>query len=42
MALRIQGYDYDHAQQGGLCLVLGEPGTGKSVLKQALLHHECQ
>ena len=21
-----------HAQQGGLCLVLGEPGTGKSVL----------
>ena len=24
-----------HAQQGGLCLVLGEPGTGKSVLKQA-------
>ena len=23
-----------HAQQGGLCLVLGEPGTGKSVLKQ--------
>ncbi len=29
-----------HAQQGGLCLVLGEPGTGKSVLKQALLHHD--
>ena len=26
-----------HAQQGGLCLVLGEPGTGKSVVKQALL-----
>jgi len=26
-----------HAQQGGLCLVLGEPGTGKSVLKQALV-----
>jgi type II secretory pathway predicted ATPase ExeA len=25
-----------HASQGGLCLVLGEPGTGKSVLKQAL------
>jgi type II secretory pathway predicted ATPase ExeA len=25
-----------HAQQGGLCLVLGEPGTGKSVLKQTL------
>jgi MSHA biogenesis protein MshM len=29
-----------HAQQGGLCLVLGEPGTGKSVLKQALLQHD--
>ena len=26
------------AQQGGLCLVLGEPGTGKSVLKQALVN----
>ena len=29
-----------HAQQGGLCLVLGEPGTGKSVLKEALLTHD--
>jgi len=29
-----------HAQQGGLCLVLGEPGTGKSVLKQSLLAHD--
>lgn len=29
-----------HAQQGGLCLVLGEPGTGKTVLKQALLNHD--
>ena len=29
-----------HAQQGGLCLVLGEPGTGKSVLKQALLQQD--
>lgn len=29
-----------HAQQGGLCLVLGEPGTGKSVLKHALLTHD--
>ena len=29
-----------HAQQGGLCLVLGEPGTGKSILKQALVHHD--
>lgn len=26
-----------HCQQGGLCLVLGRPGTGKSVIKQALL-----
>ena len=25
-----------HCQQGGLCLVLGVPGTGKSVIKQAL------
>src|SRR6266545_2047488 len=29
-----------HAQQGGLCLVLGEPGTGKSILKQSLLAHD--
>jgi len=29
-----------HAQQGGLCLVLGEPGTGKSVLKYALVNHD--
>ena len=29
-----------HAQQGGLCLVLGEPGTGKSTLKQALVQHD--
>ena len=29
-----------HAQQGGLCLVLGEPGTGKSTLKQALITHD--
>ncbi len=29
-----------HAQQGGLCLVLGEPGTGKSVLKQALVDYD--
>jgi len=25
-----------HCQQGGLCLVLGDPGTGKSVLKETL------
>ena len=25
-----------HCQQGGLCLVLGVPGTGKSAIKQAL------
>jgi len=29
-----------HAQQGGLCLVLGEPGTGKSVLKRAIGEHD--
>lgn len=26
-----------HCQQGGLCVVVGEPGTGKSVLKHALI-----
>ena len=25
-----------HSQQGGLCLVVGRPGTGKSVIKQSL------
>src|SRR5271163_1440673 len=25
-----------HCQQGGLCLVLGQPGTGKSVIKRSL------
>jgi len=25
-----------HAQQGGLCLIMGEPGTGKTVIKDAL------
>ena len=29
-----------HAQQGGLCLVLGEPGTGKSVLKETFRLHD--
>jgi MSHA biogenesis protein MshM len=29
-----------HAQQGGLCLVLGEPGTGKSSIKRALIERD--
>lgn len=29
-----------HSQQGGLCLVIGEPGTGKSVLKNAIIRHD--
>lgn len=29
-----------HAQQGGLCLVLGEPGTGKSAIKEALMRRD--
>ena len=29
-----------HSQQGGLCLLLGEPGSGKSTLKEALCHHD--
>ena len=29
-----------HCQQGGLCLILGEPGTGKSVIKQKLCQHD--
>lgn len=29
-----------HCQQGGLCLVIGEPGTGKSIIKQALCLHD--
>ncbi len=29
-----------HAQQGGLCLLLGEPGTGKSVIKEAVCKHD--
>lgn len=29
-----------HAQQGGLCLVLGEPGMGKSVIKDTLVTHQ--
>ncbi len=29
-----------HCQQGGLCIVIGAPGTGKSVIKQALVAHD--
>lgn len=29
-----------HCQQGGLCVVVGEPGTGKSVVKDALCRHD--
>ena len=29
-----------HAQQGGLCIIMGEPGTGKSVIKQAIIDHD--
>jgi len=29
-----------HSQQGGLCLLLGEPGAGKSVIKKALCQHD--
>ena len=28
-----------HSQQGGLCVILGDPGTGKTVLKNAIIHH---
>ena len=28
-----------HSHQGGLCLIIGEPGTGKSVLKNHLMAH---
>lgn len=29
-----------HARQGGLCLLMGEPGTGKSVIKQAVIRKD--
>ncbi len=29
-----------HSQQGGLCIIIGEPGTGKSVVKNALVEHD--
>ena len=28
-----------HARQGGLCIIIGEPGTGKSIIKNALIEH---
>ena len=31
-----------HSQQGGLCLLLGEPGTGKSTIKQAFREHDAK
>ena len=31
-----------HCQQGGLCLLLGEPGTGKSIIKTALQNHDAK
>ena len=27
-----------HSQQGGLCLILGEPGTGKTAIAEGLAH----
>jgi MSHA biogenesis protein MshM len=29
-----------HCQQGGLCVIVGDPGTGKTVIKQALVNHD--
>ncbi len=29
-----------HSQQGGLCLIIGEPGTGKSILKEAVCNYD--
>lgn len=29
-----------HCQQGGLCIIVGDPGTGKSIIKQALVQHD--
>ena len=29
-----------HCQQGGLCVIVGEPGTGKSAIKHALCRHD--
>jgi type II secretory pathway predicted ATPase ExeA len=29
-----------HCQQDGFCVIVGESGTGKSVIKHALCHHD--
>lgn len=29
-----------HAQQGGLCVIMGEPGTGKSVIKEHIINYD--
>jgi type II secretory pathway predicted ATPase ExeA len=29
-----------HSQQGGLCLIVGEPGTGKTILKEAICNQD--
>lgn len=29
-----------HSQQGGLCVLIGEPGTGKTILKNAIMKHD--
>lgn len=31
-----------HCQQGGFCIIVGEPGTGKSVIKHALCRYDEQ
>lgn len=31
-----------HCQQGGLCLILGDPGTGKTVIKEAIAKFDVQ
>jgi type II secretory pathway predicted ATPase ExeA len=29
-----------HNRQGGFCVILGEPGTGKTILKNAIIRHD--